>query len=136
MTHEEQISLFEALALNGAWSNAACTGYCLLAMQRAGLDEKTIEKVLHRFRSTVSSNHTKTLGSTGESLHRKNQGSSHRASGTAHGKEHCGPHRGNLPVLSGCRADCNSLFHRVSRFEDKSSDDLEAVFVLKYALWC
>lgn len=28
-------------------SNAACTGYCLLAMQRAGLDEKTIEKVLH-----------------------------------------------------------------------------------------
>ena len=24
MTHEEQISLFEALALNGAWSNAAC----------------------------------------------------------------------------------------------------------------
>lgn len=23
------------------------TGYCLLAMQRAGLDEKTIEKVLH-----------------------------------------------------------------------------------------
>lgn len=47
MTHEEQISLFEALALNGAWSNAACTGYCLLAMQRAGLDEKTIEKVLH-----------------------------------------------------------------------------------------
>lgn len=37
MTHEEQISLFEALALNGA----------LLAMQRAGLDEKTIEKVLH-----------------------------------------------------------------------------------------
>ena len=47
MTYEEQISLFEALALNGAWSNAACTGYCLLAMQRAGLDEKTIEKVLH-----------------------------------------------------------------------------------------
>ena len=43
MTYEEQISLFEALALNGAWSNAACTGYCLLAMQRAGLDEKTIE---------------------------------------------------------------------------------------------
>ena len=43
----EQISLFEALALNGAWSNAACTGYCLLAMQRAGLDKKTIEKVLH-----------------------------------------------------------------------------------------
>ena len=40
MTHEEQISLFEALALNGAWSNAACTGSC-------GLDEKTIEKVLH-----------------------------------------------------------------------------------------
>lgn len=28
MTYEEQISLFEALALNGAWSNAACTGYC------------------------------------------------------------------------------------------------------------
>lgn len=47
MTYEEQISLFEALALNGAWSNAACTGYCLLAMQRAGLDKKTIEKVLH-----------------------------------------------------------------------------------------
>ena len=47
LAYEEQISLFEALSLNGAWSNAACTGYCLLAMQRAGLDEKTIEKVLH-----------------------------------------------------------------------------------------
>ena len=48
MTHEEQISLFEALALNGAWSNAACTGYCLLAMQRAGLDKKTIEPSKHQ----------------------------------------------------------------------------------------
>ena len=47
MSYEEQISLFEALALNGALSNAACTGYCMQAMQRAGLDKKTIEKVLH-----------------------------------------------------------------------------------------
>ena len=35
------------LSHDDPWSNAACTGYCLLAMQRAGLDEKTIEKVLH-----------------------------------------------------------------------------------------
>lgn len=35
------------LQLNGSMEQRACTGYCLLAMQRAGLDEKTIEKVLH-----------------------------------------------------------------------------------------
>lgn len=32
--------------LNGPWSNAACMGYCLIAMRRAGVNVKTQEKVL------------------------------------------------------------------------------------------
>lgn len=32
--------------LNGPWNNAACMGYCLIAMRRAGVNVKTQEKVL------------------------------------------------------------------------------------------
>lgn len=31
--------------LDGPWSNFACKGYAIMAMQRAGLDEKAIRKV-------------------------------------------------------------------------------------------
>ena len=34
------------LSLNGPWSNAACIGYCAMAMRNAGLSEKTQRKVL------------------------------------------------------------------------------------------
>ena len=34
------------LSLNGPWSNAACIGYCAMAMRNAGLSEKTQCKVL------------------------------------------------------------------------------------------
>ena len=34
------------LSLNGPWSNAACIGYCVMAMRNAGLSEKTQRKVL------------------------------------------------------------------------------------------
>lgn len=37
----------KALAgLNEPWSNAACMGYCLIAMRRAGVNVKMQEKVL------------------------------------------------------------------------------------------
>lgn len=32
--------------LNGPWSNAACMGYCLMAMQQAGVPETMQRKVL------------------------------------------------------------------------------------------
>ena len=32
--------------LNGPWSNAACMGYCLIAMQRAGLRPTVQRRVL------------------------------------------------------------------------------------------
>lgn len=32
--------------MDGPWRNDACMGYALMAMQRAGLDEGTIRKVL------------------------------------------------------------------------------------------
>lgn len=32
--------------MDGPWRNDACMGYSLMAMQRAGLDEGTIRKVL------------------------------------------------------------------------------------------
>ena len=32
--------------LNGPWSNAACMGYCLMAMQQAGVPETMQKKVL------------------------------------------------------------------------------------------
>ena len=31
--------------LDGPWSNAACKGYAIMAMERAGLDAETIKKV-------------------------------------------------------------------------------------------
>lgn len=32
--------------INGPWSNAACRGYCRMAMKSAGVDEKTQNDVL------------------------------------------------------------------------------------------
>ena len=32
--------------LNGPWSNAACMGYCLMAMRQAGVPEPMQQKVL------------------------------------------------------------------------------------------
>ena len=34
------------LSLNGPLSNAACIGYCVMAMRNAGLSEQTQRKVL------------------------------------------------------------------------------------------
>lgn len=31
--------------LDGPWSNDSCMGYAIMAMRRAGLDDKTIKKV-------------------------------------------------------------------------------------------
>lgn len=31
---------------DGSWENDACVGYCLMAMEQAGLDDETQEKVL------------------------------------------------------------------------------------------
>lgn len=36
----------EILSLNGPWSNAACIGYCIMAMQRIGLSERTQQKMV------------------------------------------------------------------------------------------
>lgn len=36
----------EILSLNGPWFNATCTGYCIMAMQRIGLSEKTQQKMV------------------------------------------------------------------------------------------
>jgi len=33
--------------LDGPWRNDACKGYALMAMQRAGLDDYTINRVMH-----------------------------------------------------------------------------------------
>lgn len=43
--------------INGPWSNAACRGYCRMAMKSAGVDEKTQNDVLrelHFCMDTVS----------------------------------------------------------------------------------
>lgn len=34
------------LSLNGPWSNAACIGYCAMAMRNAGLSERRSAKSL------------------------------------------------------------------------------------------
>lgn len=34
--------------LDGPWRNDACKGYAIMAMQRAGLDAETIQKVSHQ----------------------------------------------------------------------------------------
>lgn len=47
MNSENKANPGEVLGyLNGPWSNAACMGYVIMAMQRAGLDERTIKKVV------------------------------------------------------------------------------------------
>ena len=43
--------------INGPWRNDACMGYALMAMQRAGVDEDAIRKILmelHRCFDDVS----------------------------------------------------------------------------------
>ena len=37
------------------WNNAACEGYCILAMQAAGLDAETVRSVLYEMRSYFDS---------------------------------------------------------------------------------
>ena len=37
------------------WSNDACMGYCIKTMQRCGLDDATIEKVVRAMFSTFDS---------------------------------------------------------------------------------
>lgn len=36
----------EINSLNGSWSNAACMGYCLIAMRRAGVQPEMQSRVL------------------------------------------------------------------------------------------
>ena len=33
------------LSLNGPWSNAACIGYCAMAMRNVGLSEQTLSLI-------------------------------------------------------------------------------------------
>ena len=44
MKYEEIMACIQDI--NGPWSNAACVGYCRMAMQNAGVDECTQRKVL------------------------------------------------------------------------------------------
>ena len=44
MKYEEIMACIQDI--NGPWSNAACLGYCRMAMQNAGVDECTQRKVL------------------------------------------------------------------------------------------
>ena len=44
MKYEEIMACIQDI--NGPWSNAACMGYCRMAMQNAGVDECTQRKVL------------------------------------------------------------------------------------------
>ena len=55
MKYEEIMAAIKDI--NGPWSNAACMGYCRMAMQNAGVDECTQRKVLrelHFCMDTVS----------------------------------------------------------------------------------
>lgn len=55
MKYEEIIAAIKDI--NGPWSNAACMGYCRMAMKSAGVDEKTQNDVLrelHFCMDTVS----------------------------------------------------------------------------------
>lgn len=55
MKHEEIMAAIKDI--NGPWSNAACRGYCRMAMKSAGVDEKTQNDVLrelHFCMDTVS----------------------------------------------------------------------------------
>ena len=44
MKYEEIMAAIKDI--NGPWSNAACMGYCRMAMKSAGVDEKTQNDVL------------------------------------------------------------------------------------------
>ena len=44
MKYEEIMACFQDI--NGPWSNAACMGYCLIAMRRAGLKPTVQRRVL------------------------------------------------------------------------------------------
>ena len=55
MKYEEIMAAIKDI--NGPWSNAACRGYCRMAMKSAGVDEKTQNDVLrelHFYMDTVS----------------------------------------------------------------------------------
>lgn len=55
MKYEEIMACIQDI--NGPWSNAACMGYCRMAMKSAGVDEKTQNDVLrelHFCMDTVS----------------------------------------------------------------------------------
>lgn len=55
MRYEEIMAAIKDI--NGPWSNAACMGYCRMAMKSAGVDEKTQNDVLrelHFCMDTVS----------------------------------------------------------------------------------
>ena len=41
------------MCLNGPWSNTACIGYAAIAMKRAGMKKKEIEKVCQQDRKSV-----------------------------------------------------------------------------------
>lgn len=36
--------------LNGPWQNDACMGYAIMTMQRASLDDETIQKVIEKMK--------------------------------------------------------------------------------------
>lgn len=36
--------------LDGPWRNDACVGYAMMAMRRTGVDDDTIQKVVHQMR--------------------------------------------------------------------------------------
>lgn len=44
MKYEEIMACIQDL--NGPWSNAACVGYCRMAMRNAGVDKATQQQVL------------------------------------------------------------------------------------------
>ena len=48
MKYEEIMACIQDI--NGPWSNAACMGYCRMAMQNAGVDEGTQRKVLRELK--------------------------------------------------------------------------------------
>lgn len=55
MKYEEIMACIQDI--NGPWSNAACMGYCRMAMKSVGVDEKTQNDVLrelHFCMDTVS----------------------------------------------------------------------------------
>ena len=45
---------------NGQWSNNACEGYCIMAMQAAGFSDDDIGRVLDQFARVFDFNSVKT----------------------------------------------------------------------------